>query len=237
MAVPAVLTALTACGHSSDHAPTTTAKATPAPPVTTTAAAPPTHNTILPVPTTEPLAGAQDVDCGPLLASNGQTAQIIAVATSSGVVGCTEAVTIATRYATAQHTGDATLVDGWTCEPQPDTESPFVCFKDGFVIDLRGGGGPASPAVPPPPTTTVPPAPADVNCGPVTDAGGGSRTVIAVSTPAGVVGCTEAITVASDYATQIAPSDAFTVDGWDCHAQGPGSACAKDGLVINLLAH
>jgi hypothetical protein len=38
---------------------------------------------------------------------------------------------------------------------------------------------------------------ADVTCGPVTDAGG-SPTVIAIVTPAGRVGCTEAINVAAE---------------------------------------
>ncbi|QBS42166.1 hypothetical protein [Nocardia sp. CS682] len=80
----------------------------------------------------------------------------------------------------------------------------------------------------------------DVNCGPVTDAGGGTRTVIAVGSTAGRVGCTEAITVATTYVTTISNTEAQTVDGWQCKAQpDPAipSSCSKDGLVIALRAH
>lgn len=109
---------------------------------------------------------------------------------------------------------------------------------------------PPPPPVPttapvPPPITTVPPtttepALADVDCGPVTDAGGGTRTVIAVSGPAGRVGCTEAINVATTYVTTISDTDVMTVDGWQCNAQpdpATPSMCAKDGLVIALRAN
>ncbi|CAM4244564.1 hypothetical protein NONI108955_16540 [Nocardia ninae] len=80
----------------------------------------------------------------------------------------------------------------------------------------------------------------DVNCGPVTDAGGGTRTVIAVGGTAGRVGCTEAITVATKYVTTISNTDAQTVDGWQCNAQpdpATPSSCSKDGLVIALRAN
>ncbi|AFU06277.1 hypothetical protein [Nocardia brasiliensis] len=79
----------------------------------------------------------------------------------------------------------------------------------------------------------------DVNCGPVTDAGGGTRTVIAPGTPAGRVGCTEAINVATEYAQTVSNTDAQTVQGWQCHAQPDPrtpSACTKDGLRIELRA-
>ncbi|MRH87035.1 hypothetical protein GFY24_06060 [Nocardia sp. SYP-A9097] len=106
---------------------------------------------------------------------------------------------------------------------------------------------PTRPSVPPTPlpTTTVPPtttgaAPIDnSDCGTVTDAGGGTRTVIAVGTPAGRVGCTEAINVATQYVQTISDSDVATVNGWSCNAQPDAqvpSMCAKDGLLINLLA-
>ncbi|GAB4589270.1 hypothetical protein [Nocardia sp. IFM 10818] len=108
-----------------------------------------------------------------------------------------------------------------------------------------------APPVPPAPTTTAPPPPpptttpapepiADVNCGPVTDAGGGTRTVIAVGTPTGRVGCTEAINVATEYVQTISDTDVATIDGWSCNAQPDAavpSMCAKDGLLINLLAN
>ncbi|WP_433660624.1 hypothetical protein ACQPW1_48270 [Nocardia sp. CA-128927] len=79
----------------------------------------------------------------------------------------------------------------------------------------------------------------DVNCGPVTDAGGGTRTVIAVSTVSGRVGCTEAINVATKYATTVSNTDVQTVDGWQCNAQpdpATPSVCAKGGLIIGLRA-
>ncbi|MEU7139645.1 hypothetical protein ABZ942_09385 [Nocardia sp. NPDC046473] len=83
------------------------------------------------------------------------------------------------------------------------------------------------------------PAVADVDCGPVTDAGGGTRTVIAVGTPAGRVGCTEAINVATTYATTVSNTDTQTIDGWQCSAQpdpATPSSCTKDGLIIGLRA-
>lgn len=81
---------------------------------------------------------------------------------------------------------------------------------------------------------------ADVNCGPVTDAGGGTRTVIAVGSATGRVGCTEAINVATTYATTVSNTDTQTVEGWQCHAQPDAttpSICTKDGLVIGLRAN
>ncbi|UGT39161.1 hypothetical protein LTV02_24065 [Nocardia yamanashiensis] len=92
----------------------------------------------------------------------------------------------------------------------------------------------------PPPTTTSTAPIADADCGPVTDAGGGTRTVIAVGTPAGRVGCTEAINVATKYVQTISDSDVMVVDGWQCNAQpdpAVPSMCAKDGLLINLRAN
>ncbi|MCA2209763.1 hypothetical protein [Nocardia rosealba] len=80
----------------------------------------------------------------------------------------------------------------------------------------------------------------DVDCGPVTDAVGGTRTVIAVGSPAGRPGCTEAIDVAATYVTTIQPSDELEVDGWSCHAQpdpAVPSVCEKDGLTIALRAN
>ncbi|PXX65611.1 hypothetical protein DFR70_104676 [Nocardia tenerifensis] len=80
---------------------------------------------------------------------------------------------------------------------------------------------------------------ADVDCGPVTDAGGGTRTVVAVGTPAGRVGCTEAINIATTYATTVSNTDAQTIDGWQCKAQpdpATPSVCTKDGLLIGLRA-
>ncbi|MFI6042080.1 hypothetical protein ACIA8C_10620 [Nocardia sp. NPDC051321] len=79
----------------------------------------------------------------------------------------------------------------------------------------------------------------DVDCGPVTDAGGGTRTVIAVGTAAGRVGCTEAINVATTYATTVSNTDTQTIEGWQCSAQpdpATPSSCTKDGLIIGLRA-
>ncbi|MGW4351180.1 hypothetical protein ACWELJ_03720 [Nocardia sp. NPDC004582] len=239
-AAPALVVGMTACGSSKDSSKNTTsttvaASSTTAPGATTTEHPGPTHP---PVPTTQTAA---DVDCGPVTGANGQSANVIAYASSGGVPGCTEAITVATHYVQATRTGDAAQVDGWTCQPQPDAAVPHICFKEGFLIGLRGGAAPNPPAPPtttPPPTTTSEAPIADANCGTVTDAGGGTRTVIAVGTPAGRVGCTEAINVATKYVRQVSNTDVATIDGWSCNAV-PGnpavpSMCAKDGLVINL---
>ncbi|BAW03969.1 hypothetical protein GCM10010198_29790 [Nocardia seriolae] len=185
---------------------------------------------------------AADVNCGPVTGANGQSADVIAYASSAGVPGCTEAITVATHYVMGTSSGEAVQIDGWTCEAQPDTAVPRICFKDGFLIGLRGGAAPKPPAPPtttPPPTTTSAAPAGNVNCGTVTDAGGGTRTVIAVATPAGTVGCTEAINVATQYVQTISDTDVATSNGWSCNAQ-PDTAypsmCAKDGLLINLGA-
>lgn len=92
-----------------------------------------------------------------------------------------------------------------------------------------------SPAIATAPAAAV----EDVSCGPVIDAGGGTRTVIAIGTPAGRVGCTEAINVATKYATTVSNTDAQTIDGWQCNAQpdpATPSKCTRDGLIIGLRA-
>ncbi|MGW4531440.1 hypothetical protein ACWEOI_10855 [Nocardia sp. NPDC004340] len=234
-AAPALVVGMTACGSSQDSSKNTTSTTVAASsitaPGTTTEHPGPTHP---PVPTTQT---AGDVDCGPITGANGQGANVIAYASSGGVPGCTEAITVTTRYVQATRTGDAAQVDGWTCQPQPDAAVPHICFKEGFLIGLRGGAAPNPPATTPPPTTSGAALP-DADCGTVTDAGGGSRSVTAVAGAAGRVGCTEAINVATKYAQQVGTSDQATIDGWSCHAvpSNPtvGSMCSKDGLFINL---
>lgn len=238
-----------ACGSDDDsenaaHATSTAATPTSARKLVGPSAAPlpppsPTHPPApAPTPTPEPLA---DVNCGPVTGSNGATADVIAFASAAGRAGCTEAITVASDYVGVPRTGDAQAVDGWTCEPQPDTTIPHICVNQGLTIGLRGQAGPATPPPPAPtPIRTVdpdqPPTPdpghtvEDVNCGPVTDAGGGTRTVIAVGTAAGRVGCTEAIDVATEFVTTVSDSDTMTVQGWQCAATG----CTKDGLTIAL---
>ena len=246
---------------SSTSAATTTAAPTSQPVVNLTgpnaAALPDPSPTHPPAAAPTPLA---DIDCGQITGSNGATATVIAFASSAGRAGCTDAITVTSDYVGSPHTSSATVVDGWTCQPQPDTTIPHICTNTGLIIGLRGQAAPTSPPPPAPtPVRTVdpnstprpvahtePPAPApadtveDVHCGPVTDSAGGTRQVIAVGGAAGRVGCTEAITVATAYATTIAPSDTATVDGWSCNAQPDTttpSLCAKNGLVIGLRAH
>ncbi|WP_227997702.1 hypothetical protein [Nocardia australiensis] len=248
-----------ASAGSTAHSATSAAAITKAPNLVGPSAAPlpPPSPTQPPAPAPTPLA---DVDCGTINGSNGATAHVIAFASAAGRAGCTEAITVASDYVSIPRAADATTVDGWTCEPQPDTGVPHICLNQGLTIGLRGNAGPATPPPPAPtPVRTVdpsqtpapvhndePPAPnpgdtvEDVNCGPVTDAGGGTRTVIAVGTTAGRVGCTEAINVATTYATTISDSDVMTVDGWQCNAQPDAttpSICSKDGLVIGLRAN
>ncbi|MEV6430833.1 hypothetical protein [Nocardia sp. NPDC051463] len=204
-------------------------------------------------------AALADVDCGAINAANGATADVIAFASEAGRAGCIEAITVASDYVGIPRTGDATTVGGWTCEPQPDAVVAHICFNQGRTIGLRGNAGPATPPPPAPtPVRTIdpgkdpqpvhqdePPAPSpgdtveDVNCGPVANAGGATRTVIAVGSSAGRVGCAEAITVATKYVTTVSDSDVMTVEGWRCNAQPDAatpSICSKDSLVIGLRA-
>jgi hypothetical protein len=82
----------------------------------------------------------------------------------------------------------------------------------------------------------------DQDCGKV-DTFNGQVDLIADATPAGTVGCTEAIDVMTEYFQQ-APTkaegtaDALTVEGWSCladtGAQGTGAVgCEKDGLSMH----
>lgn len=268
VAALAVIAGLSGCSdNKEDHsahpssttAATTTVGKTSAAKLTGTSAAPlpspsPTHP---PQPAPPPL---QDVNCGQVTGGNGATADVIVFASDAGRAGCTVAFNVVADYLDVPRTGDAANVDGWVCEPQPDASVKHICVNQGLTIGLRGDAAPADPPSPapspirtvdptkPPVTTTssVPPEPdpgttvEDVNCGPVTDAGGHARTVIAVGNSAGRPGCTEAITVATTYATTIGPSDAMVVDGWQCNAQPDAatpSVCSKDGLVIALRAN
>ncbi|TWH10107.1 hypothetical protein L618_004500000110 [Rhodococcus rhodochrous J45] len=266
-AIATIAAVTTGCSNSTDNteSPSTTARsaattthsstavASPAPSATTVVKLIGPSPAPLPAPSpTHPAAPAPapltDVDCGPVTGSNGATADVIAFASDAGRAGCTDALTVATDYVGGTRTGDAATVDGWTCQPQPDTTIPHVCFSDGLHIGLRGAAAPATPpasapsvirtptpnSTPHPVEATEPPAPGptvdDVNCGSVTDAGGATVHVIAVGTAAGRVGCTDALTVATDYANTIAPSGTVTVDGWNCQA----ATCHKDGLTIGL---
>jgi hypothetical protein len=93
------------------------------------------------------------------------------------------------------------------------------------------------------PSEGATPAVEPVDCGEVGPEGGDQVDLIADSTPAGRVGCTEAINVISAYYHD-APTKAegtahhLVVDGWDCAADtgayGSGSiGCAKDGLAFH----
>lgn len=263
VAVLAVIAGLSGCSkNEEDHSahassttatPTTSAAATTATKLTGSSAAPLPP----PSPTHPPQPALQDVNCGQVTGGNGATAEVIVFASDAGRAGCTEAINVVSDYLGVPRTGDAAAVDGWTCEPQPDTTVPHICVNQGLTIGLRGNAAPASPPPPapspvrtvdptmPPVTTTssVPPVPPpvvdDVNCGPVTDAGGATRTVIAIGTADGRPGCTEAINVATTYVTTIAPSDSVVVEGWQCNSQPDTQVpqvCSKDGLVIALRA-
>lgn len=202
-----------------------------------------------------------DLDCGQITGKNGATAHVIAFANEAGRAGCGDAITVVSDYVGAARADTAGTVDGWYCQPQPDSDIPHVCTNEGLVVGLRGDAAPTSPPPPAPspvhtpaPGRTPQPAPAneppapaaapattvgDSDCGPVVDAGGASRGVIAVATSAGRVGCVEAIDVATAYTTTISPSDAVTVNGWRCHAQSDTAVpevCEKDGLRIGLRA-
>ncbi|MFI6868137.1 hypothetical protein [Nocardia sp. NPDC050406] len=227
----AMVVALTACGNSSDSSKATTSTAASSTTVTSTSTQP-TGTSAVPPPAPRPTPHPTgDVNCGPVTGANGQSADVIAYSSQAGIPGCTEAITVASHYVQATRTGDATAVDGWTCEPQPDNAVAHICFKDGLLIGLRGAAAPVPPPPPPPPTTTPVPEPIEnVDCGTVTDAGGGTRGVTAVGTPAGRVGCTEAIDVATEYVQTISDSDTMDVSGWHCMP----SACTKDGLTIAL---
>ncbi|WP_280466090.1 hypothetical protein [Nocardia brasiliensis] len=79
----------------------------------------------------------------------------------------------------------------------------------------------------------------NLRCGTVVDAGGSPRTVTAVATAAGRVGCTEAIDVAADYVRRVADTDVAEIGGWWCNAQPDAdmpAVCVREGLMIGLGA-
>lgn len=261
VATLAVIAGLSGCSkdnedHSAHASSTTAAPTTAAPTKLTGSSAAPLPP---PSPTHPPQPALEDVNCGPVTGGNGAAADVIVFASAAGRAGCTEAINVVSDYLGVPRTGDAVAVDGWTCEPQPDPAVKHICVNQGLTIGLRGDAAPATPKPPAPttirtvdptkppiPTTTssVPPVPPpvvdDVNCGPVTDAGGATRTVIAVGTADGRPGCTEAINVATTYVTTIAPSDSVEVQGWQCNSQPDTQfpqVCSKDGLVIALRAN
>jgi hypothetical protein len=83
-----------------------------------------------------------------------------------------------------------------------------------------------------------------VDCGGV-KTGNGKADLVAEDTPAGTVGCTEAINVITEYIAQAATkgegtAHSLTVDGWSCltdtGAQGTGTiGCDKDGLAFHTV--
>jgi hypothetical protein len=108
-------------------------------------------------------------------------------------------------------------------------------------VDSTAASGPAptTPAAPSAHPHGVEP----VNCGEVGPDGGAQVNLIADSTPAGRVGCTEAINVITEYYRR-APSQAegtghhLVVDRWACAADtgayGSGSiGCGKDGFAFH----
>lgn len=178
---------------------------------------------------------------GAALAAGALLTAVVAGCSNSDSTTATATSTHTTTTIAHATTTSATATSTHSTSPQATTTAPPATKP---AVNLTG----PSPAPLPPPSPTHPPAPApapaeiveDINCGPVTDAGGTTRHVIAVGSAAGRVGCTEAVTIATRYVTTIAPSDAVTVDGWDCNAQPDAvtpSMCAKDGLVIGLRVH
>lgn len=64
-----------------------------------------------------------------------------------------------------------------------------------------------------------------------------SRSVVAVATPLGRVGCDEALAVADTYLTQPRKTHLATIDDWECKGQRDDeilNICTRDGLVIAM---
>ncbi|MFG1783107.1 LysM peptidoglycan-binding domain-containing protein [Rhodococcus oryzae] len=100
-----------------------------------------------------------------------------------------------------------------------------------LIVPDKPGVGPYFPGAggtPPPP-----PAIEDVTCGQFA-IGSTPFTLVAVSTPAGRVGCGEAFTVMEEFiATPGAPGQAANIRGWDCHPRENNfPECTRDGLMM-----
>ncbi|WP_040815687.1 hypothetical protein [Nocardia concava] len=157
-----------------------------------------------------------------------------AILTAAAVTGCSDMDGSPIAVPTTTHAAPQTTIKA----PQPThpAAAPVQPAHTPKPVSQPKAPAPANK----PQATATPTRPADVSCGIVADAGGDGRHVIAYGTDAGVVGCTEALTVATDYANTISDSDAVDVDGWSCNAQPDAqtpSICAKNGLLIGLGAH
>ncbi|MFC9786958.1 LysM peptidoglycan-binding domain-containing protein [Rhodococcus sp. NPDC127528] len=98
-----------------------------------------------------------------------------------------------------------------------------------LIVPDKPGVGPYYPGA----GTTPPPVPGDTTCGQFS-LGSTPFNLVAVSTQAGRVGCTEAFTVMEEFAaTPGAPEKATNIRGWDCHPREYNfPECTKDGLLM-----
>jgi hypothetical protein len=161
----------------------------------------------------------QPVECGPVKVYE-TTHILVASPGSGGIVGCTEAFNVLDEYLNAPKAGDVfntqELSNGWSCS-QDDGEFPQIdCLnkqKDGLSFHTKDGSageGDSGQGAEQP-----------VECGPV-EVDTVRHMLVADSTAAGTVGCTEAFNVIDEYlgALPTGNGDPFqTVElpsGWTC---------------------
>jgi hypothetical protein len=156
----------------------------------------------------------------------------LALATLGLVTGCSGG---AAAPAAPAPSASATATPAAPASHTTAAAAPATPEKGGTGDDTGPGSAPASEGA----TPGVEP----VSCGPVGPEGGAQVDLIADSTAAGRVGCTEAINVITAYYRD-APTKSegtahhLVVDGWDCLADtgayGSGSiGCDKDGFAFH----
>ena len=137
--------------------------------------------------------------------------------------------------------GLLTACSGQDQAATPDTPTTTATAPSTSAVPSSGapGGAPTgiAPGEPDPNGATV-------DCGGV-KTGNGKADLVAEATPAGTVGCTEAINVVTEYIAQAATkgegtAHSLTVEGWSCRtdtgAQGTGTiGCDKDGLAFHTV--
>lgn len=187
--------------------------------------------------TTFPAPG--DVVCGPVDPEAGNDDVVMAMATTDGTVGCTEAFDVLAEYAGHPFDQDdgtmraATLASGWTCAvaPHPELTSEKMVF---CTNGTRSGHGLAfytlPPGAAPAGELTLPVAdhldnPGDVECGSMPEMAGGP-VVMAMATPWGTASCDEASSVMLEVYDR-------AVDG----GMGNGPVRLASGWVCDAIEH
>jgi hypothetical protein len=177
--------------------------------------------------------GDEPVDCGEVEITDTITHTLIAVPTSTGTVGCTEAFNVLDEYlaipAEDRELDGTPLSGGWACGTEDGETMLIICGSDNELAFHT------QPIDEPLPADTVEP----VECGDIDVTETITHTLIADPTPTGTVGCTEAFNVLDEYLAIPAEDRSASFEnmplsnGWACGTDDGAVmsiGCVKGGL-------